>query len=294
MTEPTKQLGDDWDLDKMTPSDMLFRLNDEFSAKWQRTGYDPPTAPPITVTLPARKIDELKRRFIGTDTAPVCIWDWLLLHNILKSNGVPFQILPRYSFKDVKGVVDSVNFEMGQQTQAALDAFSPVTATGEQLDRLMDLMPAPIQRMRLEKDHPDAVPDPSLGGWMESDDSLRKRMLAHIASTAPKTSLVEGPMSPAAYAIVTGSRGGGKTASSFMVGALAKLKEAHRLVGELDLNGYGPNDNPQAPMDLISEVIRELEKQVVPLHKFVPFGKGIWCNICGQREGAKTHPQEGK
>jgi hypothetical protein len=33
-------------------------------------------------------------------------------------------------------------------------------------------------------------------------------------------------------------------------------------------------------------------QDIVPLHEFQPFGKKrIWCNLCGQRESAKTHPQ---
>lgn len=235
MTEPTKQLGDDWDLDKLNPTQILDDLNYALLGEWEKMGYVRGHNMKVKVTVPVRKIEELKRRVIGSAAGAITIWAWLHWNNKMRANDVPFEILPRYSFKDVKGTLDAVQFrqleandwnwdpktesvaslqrrvmaETDKLTQDARDAFSPLTATGEQLDRLMDLMRSPIQRMRMEKDHPDAVPDPSLGGWMESDDSLRKRMLD--------------------YVIVAGSRGGGKTAT-----------QAEELANRFGVDPYAP------------------------------------------------------
>jgi phage-related baseplate assembly protein len=57
-----------------------------------------------------------------------------------------------------------------------LAKLSPLTATGEDLDRLSSF--PRFERMTLPEGHPDAIEDPFFGGWRESDDAFRKRIMA--------------------------------------------------------------------------------------------------------------------
>lgn len=237
MSDTQKQLGDDWDeRQKDGPlliTEILVDINAEMIKKLEAQAYL--TDRKITVTIPVvwmNLFKEVRYHLHANPTPPTC-WEYILYNNCAAVNGVPFEILPRYSFKDVKGMVASLetsiqgNYvaltdapvdpycvihpnteidpklyteswigkkaqEIGEKIKAEMLEFypryNPLTTTGEDLDKIFSLprhIP-PIERMRLEEGDPGAVPDPSLGGFMESDASLRERALADHREKYPQ------------------------------------------------------------------------------------------------------------
>jgi hypothetical protein len=120
--EQQEELGDDWDFDKMTPMEMLVQLNDALLAKLEQQGFI--ATRKITVTLPIRVFEDLRRKFIGVPgtRAEISVWTWMHENNSMAANGVPFEILPRYSFKDVKGMVAGLETSIQGNYVALTDA----------------------------------------------------------------------------------------------------------------------------------------------------------------------------
>lgn len=225
------QLGDHWTENVTTVGAILVDINAEMTKKLERNAYN--IERKITISIPRSWMDLLKDKPApyGPRVDRFSCWDYIMTNNLLASIGAPYEILPRYRFKDVVGTFtgdgsfsvippmtikipmpegvkppapeidpklyteswigkkaqesgDKLKAEirelMEKPTRDAYDSFTPQIATGEQLDKLMTfLAPDAISRtLGLEEGHPDAVPDPIFGGFMESDDSLRKRALA--------------------------------------------------------------------------------------------------------------------
>jgi hypothetical protein len=94
----TKRLGDDWDLDTMTPGDILLAVNSAMAAQLEADAHSREVS--ITITLPARAIKALKafkHETFGVKfpIAEISCYEYLIHNNILACMGIPYEIIAR-------------------------------------------------------------------------------------------------------------------------------------------------------------------------------------------------------